>query len=106
VCRLNVRAVPDLNRATSLVAACLSLLIAAVGCQDGAGNKAKAAPGTVTSGTKSDQPRAKPRAKGIEGRVAPAWGVSKWFNLADGDKLPEITNYRGKVVYLFFFQSW
>ncbi len=44
--------------------------------------------------------------RGIVGKRAPAWNVSTWFNLPAGKRKVDITDYRGKVVYLFFFQSW
>lgn len=45
-------------------------------------------------------------AKGIEGKTAPDWPVDKWINLPDGQEELSISDYHGKVVYLFFFQSW
>lgn len=46
------------------------------------------------------------RTLGIQGRHAPAWSGVEWSNLPDGEKTLDVTNLRGKVVYLFFFQSW
>ena len=44
--------------------------------------------------------------RGIQGRPAPELGVSTWINLPDGRESVEISDYAGKVVYLYFFQSW
>lgn len=41
---------------------------------------------------------------GIRGQQAPSWTVDNWFNLADGADSIDISDFRGKVVYLFFFQ--
>ncbi|MCK5378357.1 MAG: TlpA family protein disulfide reductase [Acidobacteria bacterium] len=41
---------------------------------------------------------------GIRGQKAPSWTVDNWFNLEAGTEKIDISDYRGKVVYLFFFQ--
>ena len=41
--------------------------------------------------------------KGVE---APSWGNTRWINLPKGKKSLDIEDYRGKVVYLAFFQQW
>ena len=33
-------------------------------------------------------------------------GVSQWLNLPEGVELVERSDYQGKVLYLYFFQSW
>ncbi len=43
---------------------------------------------------------------GIEGQPAPDWAVSHWHQLPDGAKSLTIDDYGGKVLYLYFFQSW
>ena len=43
---------------------------------------------------------------GIVGQQAPNWDVSQWYQLPDGKKDLDITDYKGKVLYLYFFQSW
>jgi thiol-disulfide isomerase/thioredoxin len=45
------------------------------------------------------------RKRGITGRTAPAI-AGQWLNLQPGESPPDPTNAKGKVVYLFFFQSW
>ena len=44
---------------------------------------------------------------GILGRQAPAFGLNTWI---DGNGNPmdpiEVVDYRGKVIYLYFFQDW
>jgi len=40
------------------------------------------------------------------GQKAPKLGVSTWFNLPAGKKRAEITDHKGRVLMLFFFQSW
>ena len=44
------------------------------------------------------------RVRGIRGQQAPAVWAQKWFNVSG--KAPKVSDYRGKVVFLFFFQSW
>ncbi len=41
---------------------------------------------------------------GILGQQAPSWTVDNWFNLDPGVESIDISDFRGKVVYLFFFQ--
>ena len=45
-------------------------------------------------------------ARGIEGEPAPSWGVREWINLPEGAETLDVEDYRGKVLYLFGFQSW
>ena len=54
----------------------------------------------------SQADRKRKRNLGIVGKQAPSWSVSKWFNLPKGTESLDVKDYRGKVVYLFFFQSW
>lgn len=54
------------------------------------------------SGAAADQ-RPKP---GIVGKAAPSWGVTEWINLPEKKTTLDIANFKGKVVYLFCFQSW
>ena len=42
---------------------------------------------------------------GIQGRKAPVWNVAQWKNLPEGKASLDISDYVGKVVYLFFFQK-
>ena len=51
-------------------------------------------------------PAAQGRARGIVGRAAPPVDASAWFNLPAGQESVTLTDFAGKVVYLFFFQSW
>jgi thiol-disulfide isomerase/thioredoxin len=44
--------------------------------------------------------------RGIQGQKAPALDVSHWFNLPQGTDRVDVGDLRGKVVYLYFFQSW
>ena len=43
---------------------------------------------------------------GIKGQQAPEWAVSQWHQLPDGKEALNIGDYKGKVLYLYFFQSW
>ena len=52
-----------------------------------------------------EEKAAKPVA-GIVGQQAPKWDVSDWHQLPKGKKDLDITDYKGKVLYLYFFQSW
>jgi thiol-disulfide isomerase/thioredoxin len=51
----------------------------------------------------AQQTRPKP---GILGQAAPTWRVESWHQLEKGVDSIDVSDYRGKVVYLFFFQSW
>ncbi len=43
---------------------------------------------------------------GILGKPAPSWIVDNWTNLpADAESI-NVSDYRGKVIYLYCFQSW
>jgi len=44
--------------------------------------------------------------RGIQGRKAPSWGVEQWINLPENKDTLDIDDYRGKVLYLYCFQSW
>lgn len=43
---------------------------------------------------------------GIIGQRAPKWKVAEWYNLPEGTEKIEVTDFTGKIVYLFSFQSW
>ena len=43
---------------------------------------------------------------GIVGQAAPSWKTSAWHQLPDGKKRLDVGDYKGKVLYLYFFQSW
>ena len=44
---------------------------------------------------------------GILGRQAPELNLDNWID-ADGNRMEpiQLSDYRGKVVYLYFFQDW
>ena len=44
--------------------------------------------------------------QGIVGQQAPQWDVSQWHQLPKGKTDLDIADYKGKVLYLYFFQSW
>lgn len=44
--------------------------------------------------------------RGILNQIAPPLGVTEWTNLADKRKHINITDLKGKVVYLYAFQKW
>lgn len=44
--------------------------------------------------------------RGVLGEPAPSLGVKTWFNLPDDQTTVDVTDYQGKVVYLYGFQSW
>ena len=46
------------------------------------------------------------RTRGIAGEQAPDWAISKWYQLPNGKVDLNISDYKGKVLYLYFFQSW
>jgi hypothetical protein len=43
---------------------------------------------------------------GILNQPAPLWRVTEWINLPNPETALEVDDYSGKVLYLFFFQSW
>jgi len=43
---------------------------------------------------------------GISGKAAPKWGVDTWRQLPEGKKSLDIGDFKGKVLYLYCFQSW
>ena len=52
-------------------------------------------------------PDAQARKRGIVGQPAPTWqGLDTWFQLPKGKKALDVSDLKGKVVYLYFFQSW
>ena len=44
--------------------------------------------------------------RGVAGQQAPSWSVSKWHQLPKNLKELNVEDYKGKVLYLYFFQSW
>lgn len=46
------------------------------------------------------------RKPGIAGQQAPEWAVSNWHQLPKGKTDLNVGDYKGKVLYLYFFQSW
>ena len=43
---------------------------------------------------------------GILNQKAPSLGISEWFYLPEGKTTIDIGDVKGKVVYLYCFQSW
>lgn len=43
---------------------------------------------------------------GIRGRPAPSLQIEQWHNLPTGMTSIDVIDYRGKVIYLYSFQSW
>lgn len=52
------------------------------------------------------QSKAKQPPQGILGRPAPSLGVDMWYNLPEGRESIDVNDYKGKIVYLYGFQSW
>ena len=44
--------------------------------------------------------------RGVVGRQAANWSVSQWYQLPEGKESIDVGDYSGKVLYLYFFQSW
>ncbi len=40
------------------------------------------------------------------GRKAPEIFVKKWYNLNQGQSIPKLKLYEGKIVYIYCYQSW
>jgi len=55
--------------------------------------------------SEASEARAKRPKRGIVGKSAPALRVHKWINVPAGKKTVRLSDYRGKVVYLYFFQA-
>ena len=51
-------------------------------------------------------PEAQARVRGIVGQPAPQLWAQSWRNLPKGQSSFDVKAQRGKVVYLYFFQSW
>ncbi len=68
---------------------------------DNNGSAAQAGGEPVTAD--SDANRRQP---GIRGQPAPSLQIDRWYNLPPGAKSTDVADYRGKVVYLYGFQSW
>jgi len=43
---------------------------------------------------------------GIQGKKAPRWAATDWIQLPKGKNALEPHDYKGKVIYLYNFQSW
>jgi len=43
---------------------------------------------------------------GIAGQKAPSFGVDTWLQTTNDKKTLDIEDYKGKVIYLYGFQSW
>lgn len=50
--------------------------------------------------------RTKRNELGIVGQRAPNWSISEWMQLPEGVTTLNVNDFRGKVLYLYFFQSW
>jgi len=51
--------------------------------------------------------QAQARTRGIVDQPAPTWqGIASWHQLPDGKSSLDVSELQGKVVYLYFFQSW
>ena len=46
------------------------------------------------------------RELGILNQKAPSWSVDQWLGLPDGKKVLDVADFKGKVLYLYCFQSW
>ncbi|MCH7870168.1 MAG: TlpA family protein disulfide reductase [Planctomycetes bacterium] len=63
-------------------------------------------PALLTSAGGGTEIAAQRAAPGILNKPAPGWGVKKWLNLADGVRSLDVSDFKGKVLYLYCFQSW
>ncbi|RMF68656.1 MAG: TlpA family protein disulfide reductase [Calditrichaeota bacterium] len=52
------------------------------------------------------EPKVTESYRGILNRKAPSLEVSEWIQLPKGKTTLDISDFKGKVVYLFCFQSW
>jgi thiol-disulfide isomerase/thioredoxin len=56
--------------------------------------------------TAPQEPPAPPPARGIVGQAAPPWRVDRWLQLPVKGTAIDVADFRGKVIYLYAFQSW
>jgi len=50
---------------------------------------------------------AEARKRGITGQKAPTWsGVQTWFQLPDGKRSLDVSELKGRVIFVLAFQSW
>jgi len=97
---------PTMNKTPAIVIFLLGATMALagrneLGASDLASSSAAEAEPTPPSTLLTEQPRL-----GILGQPAPPLGVEQWFNLSDGQQEIDVTDLRGKVVYIYGFQSW
>ena len=59
----------------------------------------------LTPGLSKVRANQRPKA-GVLDKAAPSWGVTEWINLPEKKTALDIADFKGKVVYLFCFQSW
>lgn len=94
------------NFFTLLTVFVATTLVAATGNHAfGQSGSTKAKP-NVKAKAKPQPKRAKQPKRGIVGQQAPKWETSKWIGLPEGKKSLDIEDSKGKVTYLYFFQSW
>ena len=61
---------------------------------------------SMNSGKLFGQSGSSVQKKGITGQQAPEWAVSTWHQLPEGKSKLNVGDFKGKVLYLYFFQSW
>ncbi|MFT5468919.1 MAG: thiol-disulfide isomerase/thioredoxin [Verrucomicrobiales bacterium] len=44
--------------------------------------------------------------KGIAGKNAPSWNIDSWYQLPKDTETLDVTDFRGKVLVVYCFQSW
>ncbi len=49
---------------------------------------------------------AQDRSLGILGKSAPAWELAEWYNLPSEVESLDLSDFEGKVLYVFCFQAW
>lgn len=47
-----------------------------------------------------------PPSIGVQGKPAGKWETRDWYQLPEGKTSLDVTDFRDKVLYLYFFQSW
>jgi hypothetical protein len=102
----------ELTRRTFAASALGALAALGLGCESGKDRTGSSRaptpdrPARQPGITPPTPPKPRRRKRGILGRPAPQWKVNRWFNLPAGQQRLDVTDFRGQVVYLFFFQSW
>ena len=69
-------------------------------------NNSKGTAARVSRELDTEESKARQPQLGIRGQPAPRLQIDRWYNLPLDKNSIDVTDYRGKVIYLYGFQSW